>query len=163
MTPLLETGRLVLDPLKVDDAEAMVSVLADPTLYAFTGGVPPSLAALQQRYRVQVRGQSPDHHEVWHNWIVRTRTPSEPIGYVQATVASDGRVADVAWVIGTRWQGRGYAIEAVRAMVGWLDGSGVAAVTAHVHPGHHASARVAARVGLRSTDEVEDGERVWVR
>jgi RimJ/RimL family protein N-acetyltransferase len=67
----------------------------------------------------------------------------------------------VAWVIGTPWQGRGYAGEAAQAVVGWLEDEGVGSVTAHIEAGHAASARVAVAAGLSPTDEIEDGEVVW--
>lgn len=139
----------------------MVAVLADPPLYTFTGGEPPALEDLRRRYAAQVAGHSPDGAEQWHNWIVRRADAGSEIGFVQATVIDAGAAADIAWVIGAPWQGRGYATEAARAMVAWLLETGVAVVTAHVHPDHEASARVAARAGLAATDEVEDGERVW--
>ncbi len=52
----LVTFRLALDPLRVEDAEAMVGVLGDPALYRYTGGVPPTLPELHQRYAHQVAG-----------------------------------------------------------------------------------------------------------
>lgn len=139
----------------------MVAVLADPALYTFTGGEPPGLEDLRRRYAAQVAGHSPDGAEQWHNWIVRRADGGDAIGFVQATVVDAGVAADIAWVIGAPWQGRGYATEAAQALVAWLREAGVAAITAHVHPDHGASARVAARAGLAATDEVEDGERVW--
>jgi RimJ/RimL family protein N-acetyltransferase len=48
-------------------------------------------------------------------------------------------------------------------MVEWLEARGVVTITAHVHPDHAASERVAVRVGLVPTDVVEDEERVWRR
>ena len=71
--------------------------------------------------------------------------------------------AEVAWVIGVPWQGRGYATEAAQALVAWLEGVGVTTITAHIHPDHEASAVVASRAGLSPTTELEDGERVWRR
>jgi len=167
----LVTSRLRLDPLRVEDAEAMTGVLADPALYRFTGGEPPSVDGLRRRYAAQVAGSSPDGTERWLNWIVRlapdddgpgaAAEPAPAIGFVQATVIDDGHSADIAWVIGIGWQGQGYAAEAAAALVGWLREGGLAEITAHVHPDHLASARVAARAGLLATDDVEDGERVW--
>jgi RimJ/RimL family protein N-acetyltransferase len=137
----------------------MVDVLADPRLYEFTGGAPPTLAQLEARYVAQSAG-SPRPDEVWHNWIVRLGEPAAAIGFVQATVGSDR--ADVAWVIGTRWQGRGCAAEAAAAMCGWLLESGVAELGAHIRPGHVASEAVATRCGLVPTDDLDaDGERRW--
>ncbi|MER7505331.1 GNAT family N-acetyltransferase [Nonomuraea pusilla] len=69
--------------------------------------------------------------------------------------------AEVAWVVGVAWQGRGYASEAAVALAGWLRDRGVGLLQAHVHPDHEASMKVAARAGLRATEVVEDGERLW--
>ncbi len=170
--PTLETDRLRLDPLRVDDAVEMARVLADPSLYAFTGGEPPTVEALRRRYVGQVVGRSADGRELWLNWIVRRRTEADAIGFAQATVADASgdrrrRSADVAWVIGVPWQGHRSAAEAAAAMIAWLmtpepNGAGVVVVTAHIHPDHAASAAVARRVGLEPTHEIEDGEVVWV-
>lgn len=44
----IETDRLVLTPLREDDADEMVKVLASPDLYVFTGGEPPTLDDLRR-------------------------------------------------------------------------------------------------------------------
>lgn len=160
----------------------MVAVLGDPELYGFIGGTPPSLAELDRRYAAQAGGGSGDGREEWHNWIVRERLSGAATGFVQATVVrgdggdgdgdggdgsvpggQDPREAEVAWLIGRPWQGRGYASEAARGLVDWLAEAGVGAIVAHVHPEHHASAGVARRAGLQPTDAFVDGERTWRR
>ena len=156
---MIKTDRLVLEPLRVQHADEMVDVLADPTLYEFTGGEPPGLAELRERYQWQVRGRSPDGSEEWLNWIIRLTADGRVIGFVQATIV-DGH-ADVAWVVGVAWHGHGYATEAARAMIDSLSANGVQAVTAHIHADHAASAAVASRLGLVPTNEIEDGEIVW--
>jgi RimJ/RimL family protein N-acetyltransferase len=97
------------------------------------------------------------------NWIVRERETQRMVGTVQATlrVAAGSVSAELAWVIGVAYQGRGHATEAVRAMVGWLRRRGVNGFAAHIHPGHGASERVAAHIGLVATDAVRDGEIRW--
>ncbi len=90
-------------------------------------------------------------------------TDDPAIGVVQATVTDAGRAADVAWILGVAWQGRGYATEAAIAMVDWLVTHGARTVTAHIHPDHEASAGVARRLGLAPTERIEDGEVVWRR
>jgi hypothetical protein len=47
---VIQTDRLRLTPLTVQDADAMVDVLADPELYTFIGGQPPTLEELRERY-----------------------------------------------------------------------------------------------------------------
>ena len=156
------TARLALVPLRVDDADEMVGVLADPALYAFTGDSPPDLANLRARYARQATGRSADGAEQWLNWIARLRDSGEGIGFAQATVAANGLRADVAWLIGVPWQGRGFAAEAATAVVAWLKGAGVLVIEAHVHPDHQASEAVARRAGLAPTETFDgDGERIW--
>ena len=162
-TPVLQTNRLSLVPLHPDDAGEMAVVLGDPALHAFTGGEPLDTAALRDRFGRLAIGRSDDGREDWHNWIVRLLATGEAIGTVQATVVADRSTAEIAWVIGVPWQGHGYAPEAAHALVAWLDGIGMAAIEAHVHPSHGASEKVAARASLIPTDELVDGERVWRR
>jgi hypothetical protein len=69
----IDTARLTLEPLAVDHASEMADVLADPRLYEYVGGTPPSEAELEARYGLQVVGHSPDGHRGWLNWIVRER------------------------------------------------------------------------------------------
>ncbi|MEV5601509.1 GNAT family N-acetyltransferase [Streptomyces sp. NPDC052299] len=150
------TPRLEALPLRVEYADEMAAVLADPALYAFTGGAPENPEALRARYARQTAG-SPDPDELWWNWVLRAGDGL--VGYVQATVRGDR--AEIAWVVGVPWQGKGYAREAAGGLVAHLHGAGVTAVVAHIHPEHAASAAVAAGAGLARTGEWEDGEERW--
>ena len=153
--------RLTLEPLRPGHAAELVAVLSDAALYEFTGGEPPTLDELRERYERQAVGHLPDGSQQWLNWIVRTAEDGQAIGFVQATVV-DG-VADVAWLIGTPWQGRGYATEAAREMLAVLAQLGISHITAHIRADHQASVRVATNLGLSPTNETEDGEVVWLR
>ncbi|MFG2330515.1 GNAT family N-acetyltransferase [Streptomyces sp. NPDC048604] len=156
------TARLDLLPLRVEHAEEMAAVLSDPALHTFTGGTPDSPEALRSRYRRMTAG-SPDPAVSWLNWVIRLREESCLTGYVQATVGpcGDGPLAEIAWVVGAPWQGRGIATEAARALVDWLGRQPVPTVVAHIHPDHRASAAVATAAGLTPTDESQDGELRW--
>lgn len=157
------TGRLTLTALTVHDADEMVAVLNDERLHAFVGGRPDTITELRDRYRRFVAGPK-ESDDVWLNWIVRSTHDGAAIGTVQATIStlSDARkVADVAWVIGIAWQGRGYASEAVRAVIDWLRAPGVDEVTAAIHDDHRASTNVASRAGLHPTEERVHGETLW--
>ncbi|MFE6816557.1 GNAT family N-acetyltransferase [Streptomyces sp. NPDC057677] len=158
----VRTSRLDLVPLAVAHAEEMAGVLADPALHAFIGGAPLSPPELRARYGRLAAG-SPDPATVWGNWVVRLRAEDRLTGTVQATVTEDGRVAEVAWVVGTEWQGRGIAREAAEGLVALLVEHGARTIVAHVHPDHAASAAVAAAAGLAPTDRTVDGEVRWER
>lgn len=162
MTPRIETGRLLLIGVRPEDAGEMARVLGDAALYEFIGGGPRTTEELDATYRRWAAG-SPRAGEIWHNWVIRLVADRTAIGHLQATITGHAAAAEIAWVVGTPWQGRGYASEAARVLIGWLEAQGVATITAHVHPGNIASARVAAAAGLEPTDEVVDGEVVWRR
>jgi RimJ/RimL family protein N-acetyltransferase len=162
-TPHLRTARLELAPLTVDDATEMSGVLADPALYAFTGGEPPDAPTLARRYARLVAGPADPSREAWHNWIMRLADDGTVVGTVQATVRPASREAEIAWVTGVPWQGRGYATQAAAALVDWLAETGTTSVVALIHPDHPASAAVARHLGLLPTHELVDGERVWRR
>ncbi|WP_219921995.1 hypothetical protein [Brevibacterium oceani] len=42
-----------------------------------------------------------------------------------------------------------------------MDDQAVAGLRAAIHPGHVASNRVAERLGLHPSDDVDDGEIIW--
>jgi RimJ/RimL family protein N-acetyltransferase len=160
----ITTRRLDLLPLHVEHAEEMAVVLSDPALHTFIGGTPDTPQALRSRYQRMTAG-SPDPAVAWLNWVIRLRDEDRLTGTVQATIsaAGHGPVAEIAWVVGTPWQGRGIAGEAARGLADWLGEQPVQSIIAHVHPDHRASAAVAAAAGLTPTNEWQDGEIRWRR
>ena len=111
----------------------MSVVLADPALYAVIGGEPPTEEQLRARYARQVRGRLPHGREGWLNWIIVDAVSDQLAGYVQATIRAgdDHDEAELAWVIGTHWQGRRFATEAAQAVADWLVQQGITKLIAH--------------------------------
>ena len=159
----LETERFILEPLRVDHCVPMVQVLADPSLYEFTGDEPPTHSELRRRYTAQCAGESKDGAQWWLNWVIKQKDTGTLIGFVQATVESEqgALAADIAWVVGSTFQGKGVATEAARAMSQWLELHGVVSIVAFIHPEHRASESVAKKLGLSPTATIEDGEVRW--
>lgn len=155
------TRRLTLMPLRAEHADEMAAVLADPDLYIFTGGKPPTPQELRARYQRWIAG-SPDLAETWCNWVIRLDSSRHLAGTIQATISTgDEPVAEVAWIVGIPWQGQGIATETARALVAWLSEQSVKTVVAHIHPRHQASAAVASAAGLTPADHWQEGERRW--
>ena len=50
----IASKRVLLEPLAAEHAAEMMTVLADPSLYEFIGGRPPTLEQLQRRYAAQM-------------------------------------------------------------------------------------------------------------
>jgi RimJ/RimL family protein N-acetyltransferase len=158
------TARLTVEPLTAAHATEMQPVLADPALHTFIGGVPRSAAELEARYARLAAGRSDDGAEVWGNWVVRVTATGAAAGELQATVPAAGPGAGpalVAWVVGSAFQGHGYATESASSLVIRLRAAGWS-VAADIHPDHVASQRVARTAGLALTDQVVDGEQRWL-
>jgi RimJ/RimL family protein N-acetyltransferase len=156
------TARLRLDPITDDDADEMAAVYADPRMYEFTGGEPPTVDALRRRYEALATGRSPDGMESWLNWVVRPIDSGDAVGAVQATVVHRSHEAWIAWEIGVAAQGLGYGGEAATALVHWLSERSIGSIGAYIHPDHLASQGVARRAGLHRTVGMHDGEEIWI-
>jgi RimJ/RimL family protein N-acetyltransferase len=159
----LQTSRLDLVPINREHAASMFSVLIDPALYEFTGGSPPvDIETLALKYEYWESRTSPDGSELWLNWVIRLRDSGKLIGHVQAGLDlthADG--ADVAWIVGSRWQKHGYATEAAKRVVDWVLELEVPEIRASINPENTASIKVAERAGLVRTNEFSRSELIW--
>ena len=111
----IATERLTLEPQVVAHAGRMFALLQDRAIYRYENEAPPSVEWLQERFRRLESRVSPDGRDQWLNWVVRIGA-DELIGFVQATIDA-GRAAAIAYVFGSAYWGRGYATEAVSAML----------------------------------------------
>ena len=158
----IESARLSLEPLRVDDADELALLLHDRDLYQFIGGQAPTPTELRNRFARQVEGVAPDGQAQWLNWTVRVRVSGQAAGMMQATVARRTLpVAELAWLIGVSHQRQGFASEAAAGMASWLGARGVRSLRALINPGHRASLAVARSIGMEPTSVWADGEQRW--
>jgi RimJ/RimL family protein N-acetyltransferase len=161
---VIDTVRLRLEPLRVGHAAQAVTVFGDPRLHEWIGGQPASAAELEERYRRQSAGHSPDGTQGWLNWMLRCLSDDQLVGTVQATLSRPGPrrlTAELAWVVGIDYQNKGYAREGALAVSNWLKACGATELVAHIHPGNDASIAVARSLGLTATGVMHDGEILW--
>ena len=114
----LRTSRLTLEPQIAAHAEEMFRVLGDLAIYEHENEPPPSVGWLRERFTRLESRRSPDGAQQWLNWVVRD-AESGLIGYVQATVNPDHSAA-IAYVLTSRFWGKGLASEATAAMIAEL-------------------------------------------
>ena len=146
----LETARLRLLPQTAAHAEAMYAVLCDPAIYEYEHEPPASVQArLESRW-------SPDGREEWLNWVIESN--GRLIGFVQATVYRSGTAA-IAYVLASAHWGRGYASEAVAAMVEELAARyGVLRLHAVGQQRNRRSIRLLERLGFTPAGEARRAE-----
>jgi RimJ/RimL family protein N-acetyltransferase len=111
----IDADPLTLEPQTVQHADEMFIVLGDPAIYEFENQPPPSVEWLRTRFGKLESRRSADGTEQWLNWVVRI-AGAGLIGYVQATVRTDGSAA-VAYEFASAHWGRGFARRAVDAVL----------------------------------------------
>lgn len=114
--PSFESARLRGEPVERRHAAEMVHVLRDPLVFRYVSGQPPCLSELEARYGFLRGGRSPDGTECWLTWILIERESGRAVGFTQASVL-EGSHFHVGYVVGRDDWRRGFAKEAVRAML----------------------------------------------
>lgn len=145
---VLETDRLSLEPLHERHAVLLHPALGDPRIYSYIPHAPPTLAALQERYRKLATRRSPAGDEAWLNWAVRIRASGVYLGRVEASVTAE-RTAEIAYEFAPLFWGQGYATEACQRVLAvlFIDYA-VAQVGAQVDTRNQASIALLERLGF---------------
>lgn len=151
------SDRLRLEKLSEEHAAAMLPVLGDERVYLYIPGQPyQTVENLQVRYRKLVAGPSaPD--EIWWNFILFQRASQTPMGFVQATLMLDQRLAEVAYLLSPSHWGQGYATEALAWLLQQLRRRGdIDMAQAQIDERNLASIAVVKRLGFEFTKTVLD-------
>jgi len=158
VNPVLLTPRLRLEPQTAAHADTMLHVLADPQTHLFIPSEPPNdVTTLRDRYARLESRRSPDGTALWLNWVVFHHI--EALGTVQASVHLMQDTADVAYVFHPTAWGKGYAAEAMQALLNFLrDGLKVERVKANIDTRNASSQRLIERLGFILVDEVKGSD-----
>jgi RimJ/RimL family protein N-acetyltransferase len=131
---VLTTSRLVLRPLRPDDAPAIVAGVGDWEVVQWLAVVPhPYGAGDAQRFLSEI---VPSAEGVW----------AIDDGALAGVISVDGELG--YWLARDRW-GRGYATEAGRAVVDWHFGRGARVLPSGYFDGNHRSGGVLAKLGFQ--------------
>ena len=161
MNATLQTARLALKPLGLDDADLVVELFTDPIVKKYTGG-PQSESSIRDEMRVSTRRGGNGCIGIWT--IVR-KDDGEKLGTVALlpmpvdTQVTDydsvipGQYPDAEIEIGfflkpTAWA-QGYASEACRSVIRLVfDDSPLTEIVANFDPANEASRKLLTRLGF---------------
>jgi RimJ/RimL family protein N-acetyltransferase len=158
VVPVIETERLRLRGHRPEDFAESAAMWADPVVTRYIGGKPLTEEDVWARLLRYVG------HWAWMGfgyWVVEEKASGDFAGEVglsdwkREIEPSLKGVPEVGWVLATRAHGKGYAREAVRAVIAWGDAnvSTANAVLARmvciIHPEHVRSIRVAEKCGFQ--------------
>ena len=161
--PLL-TERLRLRRSVPEDAETIAAYRSDPEVRRYQGWGRTDPARIRSEIE-EMLARAPGEPGGWVQFTVEERDSGVLVGDVGLSPAEqEPGVIKVGYTMAPAYQGRGYATEAIRALVAYafdtLDADVVRAyASAHNLPSH----RVAEKVGLRLVERFEgqDGGRTW--
>jgi RimJ/RimL family protein N-acetyltransferase len=103
-----------------------------------------------ERFVGQMTRQHPDTPGEWFQFAVGLRATGQLIGDCAAmTRADDPGQCEIGFTIAPQYQGRGYAAEAARLLVGYLFARGKHRITACCDARNAASVAVLERLGMR--------------
>jgi RimJ/RimL family protein N-acetyltransferase len=141
----IRTERLLLRPLRHEDAPAIASGCADPDVPRFIPFVPENYSADDAHAfleRTLARpADDPDRT------LAITEPPADTLLGVLTMCAREG--GELGYWLAPQVRGRGLMTEAVRGAVAWAQEQGIRCLTLRAHPENFASQRVAERAGFR--------------
>ena len=155
--PVLETARLRLRPFEPRDLDSHAASLADPEIVRHLGGNP---FTREESWRRMLCGPGLWAMLGYGYWSVERREDGAWLGQVgfadfkrDMSPSIEG-VPEMGWIFARHAQGRGFALEAVRAALGWADSVLPASeIAAIISPENAPSIRVAEKAGFGERSE----------
>ena len=159
----LHTDRLTVRMLRAGDAEEFVAYRNDPTVAQYQDwAMPYAVEAGRQLIADQAEMDGPTRGD----WVqMAVEVAGQLVGDVAVKVSGDGGTATVGYTLAPAHQGRGYASEALAAVVDALCAGGVHRFEASLYPENVASMLVVEAVGFTFEALVHDAFLVdgkWV-
>ncbi|HMI92050.1 MAG TPA: GNAT family N-acetyltransferase, partial [Polyangiales bacterium] len=159
--PPITSPRLRGEPVELRHAPAMTRALSDPRIWRYLPDGAPTLERLERQYAFLTAGKSPDGTEHWLTWILFEHgTAPDPIGFIQATI-KEPAAAHIAYVLQPSHWRRGYAREAISALLDLVFARyRVARAVAEMDMRNEASIALAHSLGFRhaGTSETPTGQ-----
>jgi aminoglycoside 6'-N-acetyltransferase len=160
----LTTERLRLRRSVPEDAEIIAAYRSDPDVHRYQGWERTDAEGVRAQIEEMTQRQ-PGEPGGWVQLSVEERDGGRLVGDVGLSPAEgEPDVIKVGYTIAPAFQGRGYATEAVQALVGYaLHTLGAEVVRAYASAENLPSIRVAEKVGMRLVERIEHhyGTSTW--
>jgi len=148
MTELLQTRRLTLRPLRLEDAPALLEARGDPEVMRFWDWPPQRSAAEVAKIIAEHDTAIAEGTVPW--WAVAPSPDGSAIGECDISeIDSHNRRAELGFLFRRASWGKGYAREAVEAVVDHaLGGLEIERLSARIHSGNERARRLLEKVGF---------------
>jgi RimJ/RimL family protein N-acetyltransferase len=151
--PTLQTERLVLRPHGLEDFEALRAMWADEDVFRHIGGVP---STREQSWTRLLRYAGHWQHLGFGYLAIEEKETGRFVGEAgfqeaQRDIAPSMKgTLEAGWVLSPSVHGKGYATEALQALIGWAEEHFPdLSMTCIIAPDNAASLRLADKLGFR--------------
>lgn len=155
-TAELWTKNLVLRRYRIDDVEQLYECLgADPLMSKYSGWNPyASIEMAQETVRGFIDSYNDEHS---YSWVMDVNGDDVVAGIIGAYDYDNSKI-EVGFSVSKDWQGRGFASEALKAVLEYLtENEGIECVTAWCASENIASRKVMERSGMKLVSIENDG------
>lgn len=158
---LLTTERLVLRRFRPSDAGTLAAYRTLPGVARYQSWQAP-YSVEKARYAIETMAVMDPDEPGWFQYAVELTDGHGHIGDVGVNLHDNRRQADIGYTFAPQWQGRGYATEAVRAVLDHLFRvKGLHKVSAECDARNTPSYRLLERVGLQREGRLR--QHSWVK
>lgn len=154
------TDRLVIRRFRAADVPAFAAYRSDPSVARYQSWTAPVPLADARRLVAEFAAAD-EEAPGWFQYAVELRASRLLVGDVAVCRDDHGRRAELGFTVAPAHQGRGYATEAVRCVLGRLFGAGLHKASAECDARNLPSARLLERVGF--TREGLRREHTWLK
>jgi RimJ/RimL family protein N-acetyltransferase len=156
----LVTDRLTIRRFEAADVPAFAAYRSVPEVARYQGWDAPFGEEQARRFVAALATSHPDAADEWFQFAVTESASGRLLGDVAAAPESDHRLARIGFTLAPEAQGRGFATEAVTALLDYLVHTrGKHRVTAECDARNLASVAVLERIGMRR--EAHHLRSVW--
>jgi RimJ/RimL family protein N-acetyltransferase len=155
--PVLETARLILRPFRPDDVAAQAAMMGDAEVMRHIGG---QGLTREESWRKLLCGAGLWSLFGWGYWAVERRDGGPMIGQIgfadfkRDMAPSIEDVPEMGWLFAAGAGGQGFATEAGRAALDWIDAAHAPPeITAIIDAANAPSIRVAEKLGFAAREE----------
>lgn len=157
--PTIETPRLILRPHRLDDFETYAALWGNDDVVRYIGG---STSTPEQTWARLLRAAGHWHHLGYGFLAIEEKASGRMIGETGFHEAkrdmkpSIEGTLETGWLVSPAYHGKGYAFEAVKAIVDWGDQTfPERTMTAIIHPENGPSLKLAAKLGFQECARAE--------
>jgi len=146
----IETARLLLRPISLDDAEAVFKYRSDLVTNKYQGWIPNTINDVYDFIEKKVTSTI-DVVDTWYQLVIIRKKDGELIGDIGIHfLDSDKKQVEIGYTLNKKQHGKGYATEAVKEIINYLfDELNKRRIVTSIDPRNIKSIKLVERLGFR--------------